>query len=77
MTRNHPQGGGGNTEKTTGYHKFLIFVLCAATFFEGYDYMVINLILPLMGKEHGVSTQTLGYAVAMINTGTIVAFFVI
>jgi putative MFS transporter len=39
--------------------------------------MVINLILPLMGKEYGVSTQTLGYAVAIINIGTIVAFFII
>ncbi len=64
-------------EKITGYHKFLIFVLCAATFFEGYDYMVINLVLPLMGKEFDVSTQTLGYAVALINIGTIVAFLVI
>jgi len=63
--------------KLTGYHKFLIFILSAASFFEGYDYMVINLALPLIGKEYGISTQTLGYAVAVINIGTIVAFFII
>jgi MFS transporter, putative metabolite:H+ symporter len=63
--------------KFSGYHKFLIVMLSAATFFEGYDYMVINLILPLMGKEYGVSTQTLGYTVGLINVGTIVAFFII
>jgi putative MFS transporter len=61
----------------SSYHRFLIIMLSAATFFEGYDYMVINLILPLMGKEFSISTQILGYAVSVINIGTIVAFFVI
>ncbi|MCP4129474.1 MAG: MFS transporter [bacterium] len=64
-------------EKTTRYHIFLIFILSAATFFEGYDYMVINLILPLMGEEYNIFPRSLGFAVAIINIGTIVAFFVI
>lgn len=61
----------------TRYHKFLLFLLSAATFFEGYDFMVINLILPDLGRETGATAQTLGYMVSMINIGTIAAFFVI
>ncbi|MEW6262403.1 MAG: MFS transporter [Thermodesulfobacteriota bacterium] len=73
-----PRSTGPAPDRTmTRYHKFLIFILSVATFFEGYDYMVINLILPLLGKETGASAQTLGNMVAIINIGTIVAFFVI
>ncbi|MEM7541070.1 MAG: MFS transporter [Pseudomonadota bacterium] len=52
----------------------LLFFVCFATLFEGYDLLIINLALPYLGTDFGADSQTLGTAVGIINIGTIVAF---
>lgn len=52
----------------------LLFFVCFATLFEGYDLLIINLALPYLGADFGADSQTLGAAVGLINVGTIVAF---
>ena len=59
------------------YRRLLLFLLSVATFFEGYDFLLINLVLPMIQKEFGVSTPVLGLSVSAIAAGTIVAFFVV
>ncbi|MGI9334764.1 MAG: MFS transporter [Gammaproteobacteria bacterium] len=57
-----------------GYLLHLLFFVCFATLFEGYDLLIINLALPYLGTDFGADSQTLGTAVGLINIGTIVAF---
>lgn len=56
------------------YLLHLLFFVCFATLFEGYDLLIINLALPYLGTDFGANSQTLGTAVGLINVGTIVAF---
>lgn len=50
-------------------------LLSAATFFEGYDFLLVSLVLPIVQKEFGVSHAVLGLGVSAIAAGTLVAFF--
>lgn len=59
------------------YRRRLLVLLSLATFFEGYDFLVINLVLPLVQKDFGVSTEVLGLGVSAVAAGTLVAFFVV
>lgn len=59
------------------YRRLLLVLLSTATFFEGYDFLLINLVLPMVQKDFGVSTPLLGLSVSAIAAGTIVAFFVV
>ncbi len=59
------------------YRRLLLFLLSVATFFEGYDFLLITLVLPIIQKEFGVSTPVLGLSVSAIAAGTIVAFFIV
>lgn len=56
------------------YLLHLLFFVCFATMFEGYDLLIINLALPYLGTDFGADSQTLGSAVGLINVGTIAAF---
>jgi len=56
------------------YLAHLLFFVCFATLFEGYDLLIINLSLPYLGQELGADSRTLGTAVGLINVGTIAAF---
>jgi putative MFS transporter len=55
----------------------LLVLLSTATFFEGYDFLLLNLVLPLVQKDFNVSMPVLGLGVSAISFGTIVAFFVV
>ncbi len=59
------------------YRRLLLVLLSTATFFEGYDFLLINLVLPMVQKDFGVSTPVLGLSVSAIAAGTIVAFFIV
>lgn len=59
------------------YLRLLLVLLSVATFFEGYDFILLNLVLPLVQKEFGVSTFQLGLGASAIASGTIVAFFIV
>lgn len=69
--------GGGNEPIAMHEKRYLLhllFFVCFATLFEGYDLLIINLALPYLGIDFGADSQTLGTAVGIINIGTIVAF---
>ncbi len=57
-------------------HIVLILLLSTATFFEGYDFILLNLVLPYLRKDFGLSLLQAGYAASAIAAGTIAAFFV-
>jgi putative MFS transporter len=58
-------------------HIVLILLVSTASFFEGYDFIILNLILPLLQKEFRIGIQEAGFAASAIALGTIAAFFVI
>ncbi|HUW40638.1 MAG TPA: MFS transporter, partial [Rectinemataceae bacterium] len=58
-------------------HIILILLVSTASFFEGYDFIILNLILPLLQKEFVLSIREAGLAASAIALGTIAAFFVI
>lgn len=59
------------------YQRFLLLVLATATFFEGFDFMIINWVLPYVGRDFSVGTGQLGLGVSAIQVGTVLAFFVV
>ncbi len=58
-------------------HILLILLVSTASFFEGYDFIILDLILPLLRADFAISLQQAGLAASVIALGTIVAFFVI
>jgi putative MFS transporter len=56
------------------YLRKLLFLLSAATFFEGYDGFVLGFVLPTVLVSFHVSTATGGIVFAIIKIGSIVAF---
>lgn len=64
-------------EKLTAYHWQLFGFLGVATFFEGYDHIALSQLLPNIREEFGVSEAYGGYTVALINVGTILAYFLV
>ncbi|MGO8692830.1 MAG: MFS transporter [Rectinemataceae bacterium] len=58
-------------------HIALILLVSTASFFEGYDFIILNLILPLLQKEFRIDIREVGVAASAIALGTIAAFFVI
>jgi MFS family permease len=61
-------------ERPTPYLRHLLFFICGATLFEGYDVLIINLALPYLGQDFHAGSRTLGFAVSVISIGTIAAF---
>lgn len=64
-------------DRLTKPHVFLIFLVSTASFFEGYDFIILNLVLPFLRKEFSLSILQTGFAASAIAVGTIVAFFVL
>ncbi len=64
-------------EGFTSYQKRLFLFLSVATFFEGYDFMALTQILPNLRQDMGLPPEASGYLVAVINLGTIIAFWLV
>lgn len=69
--------GADPPEKLSGYHWKLFGFLSVATFFEGYDHIALSQLLPEIREAFGMSESAGGYAVAIINVGTILAYFLV
>jgi putative MFS transporter len=61
----------------SGYQKRLLVFLSVATFFEGYDFIALTQILPNFRADMGVGRETAGQIVALINGGSVIAYFLI
>jgi putative MFS transporter len=68
---------GNDADRLGKSHILLIILVSTATFFEGYDFIILNLVLPFLQKEFALSLLQAGFAVSAIAVGTIAAFFVI
>lgn len=66
-----------DTERFSKSNIILILLVSTASFFEGYDFIILDLILPILRADFGISLQQAGLAASVIAIGTIVAFFVI
>ncbi|MFD7084008.1 MFS transporter [Streptomyces sp. NPDC059918] len=51
------------SERLTGRAKLVLFVLCAAQFMVALDFSVLNVALPVLGKDLGLSRSALQWAV--------------
>ena len=49
----------------------------AGSFFEGFDFMIINLALPFISRDLRIDTQATGFAVSVVAIGALLAFFVV
>lgn len=56
---------------------FLIALVSVASFFEGYDFIILSLVLPYLREDFSLSILAAGIAVSVIGAGTIAAFFVV
>ena len=61
-------------EHLTPYLRHLTFFVIVCAFFEAYNTLIINLALPYIGKQFHADAGTLGFAVGIINVGTMAAF---
>jgi putative MFS transporter len=55
---------------TSRAERRVVALLAPATFFEGYDGMVLGLALPLIGKEFGLGTGALGVVASIVFGGS-------
>lgn len=61
----------------TKRQKLLFPVIMCGAFFEGFDFMVVNLALPFITRDMGIDTKSAGLTLSIIAIGTLVAFFVV
>jgi MFS family permease len=54
-------------------HRTLLLMVGTATLFEGYDRFIASLALPYIGKDLGADEGALGYALAVVRLGALVA----
>ncbi|WP_406508711.1 MFS transporter [Streptomyces sp. NBC_00212] len=58
-----PHTAAPQTDRLTGRAKLVLFVLCAAQFMVALDFSVLNVALPALGKDLGLSQSALQWAV--------------
>ncbi len=61
----------------TPRQKLLFPVLILGSFFDGYDFMIINIVLPYITRTFGIDLKAASFALTMAALGTLVAFFVV
>jgi len=61
----------------TSYQKKLFVFLSVATFFEGFDFFALTMILSDLRVEWDLEAEHIGWLVAAINGGTVVAFLLV
>jgi putative MFS transporter len=72
--RHEPQTDSPPEERLTPYLWHLLIFVSLATLFEGYDAVITGMALPALGKDFNVGPKELGFAMSVINIGTIAAF---
>jgi len=57
--------------------RLMMPLVMIGAFFEGFDFMVINLALPYITQDFGLNDQTASFTVSAVAVGTLLAFFVV
>ena len=65
------------TLKLNERQKMFFPLLMLGAFFEGFDDACINIILPFITREFGISTKLAGIGLSIIAVGTMLSFFVV
>ncbi|MFF3427855.1 MFS transporter [Streptomyces sp. NPDC002602] len=58
-----PRSAAEGGDRLTGRAKLVLFILCAAQFMVALDFSVLNVALPVLGKDLGLSQSALQWAV--------------
>jgi putative MFS transporter len=61
----------------SAYQRRLLVLLSVAAFFEGYDFIALTQILPNLRAAMHIDKGTAGQLIALINAGTMVAYFLV
>ena len=61
----------------TERQKRMMPLVMIGAFFEGFDFMVINLALPFITSDFNLNDQTASFTVSAVAVGTLLAFFVV
>lgn len=59
------------------YQRRLVVFLSVATFFEGYDMLALTQLLPNLRRHFALSESEGGAMIALINVGTVLAYFLV
>ncbi len=57
--------------------KLMLPLVMIGAFFEGFDFMVINLALPFITSDFNLNDQTASFTLSAVAVGTLLAFFVV
>ena len=61
----------------TAYQKRLFGFLGVATFFEGYDFFALTMVLPHLRKDFALSYGDTGWLLGVVNFGTMLAYLLV
>ncbi len=61
----------------TPRQKKLCLIIIIGSFFEGFDDALINIALPYIQADFGVTTQQVSFSLSLIGLGTMFAFFLV
>lgn len=63
--------------RLTPRQKTILPVLMCGSFFEGFDWMVINMALPFIARDMQIGVEQTGLTLSIVAVGTLVAFFLV
>lgn len=61
----------------SGYQKRLFGFLGVATFFEGYDFFALTMVLPHLRKDFALDYGATGWLLGIVNFGTMLAYLLV
>jgi putative MFS transporter len=61
----------------TAYQRRLFGFLGVATFFEGYDFFALTMVLPHLRKDFGLDYGATGFLLGIVNFGTMLAYLLV
>lgn len=64
-------------ERFTPYQRKLFFFISVACFFEGFDFFALSQVLPNIQREFALADDALGWLVAAVNLGTVLAYVLV
>ena len=65
------------TDTDRSYQRKLFWWLSVANFFDGFDMIALSQILPQIREEFDLDRAAAGWLFAVVNLGTVLAFFLI
>jgi putative MFS transporter len=77
MTTAASEAVGSRLPPFTAYQKRLFAFLGVATFFEGYDFFALTMVLPHLRTHFGLDTLHTGLLLTIVNFGTMLAYLLV